>query len=158
MQWLYILAVYYSAMHFLIKNAFLAYYLRLSVHRRFRLSIGLGFGLNIGLLLINLLLIVFQCIPVAAAYNPLMRLRGAECMNRYYILMAPSTVVRPRGYPSCSYIPICRTVILNTDSRTSFSISTSLFFRSRLSGDCKCHSAKSSASYRCSRLEEYRSS
>ncbi|KAL5371788.1 hypothetical protein PMIN06_012021 [Paraphaeosphaeria minitans] len=91
-KWLYILAIYYSTMHFFIKNAFLTYYLRLSIHRGFRLFIGLGFGLNIGLFLINLLLIVFQCIPVAAAYKPLMRLKGAECMNRYYVLMAPSTV------------------------------------------------------------------
>ncbi|KAL1610527.1 hypothetical protein SLS60_002196 [Paraconiothyrium brasiliense] len=91
-KWLYILAIYYSTMHFLIKNAFLTYYLRLSINRGFRLWVGLGFGLNIGLLLINLLLIVFQCVPVAAAFNPLMRLAGAECMNRYYVLMAPSTV------------------------------------------------------------------
>lgn len=80
-------------MHFLLKNAFLTYYLRLSIHRGFRLFVGLGFGLNIGLLLINLLLIVFQCIPVAAAYTPLLRLKGAGCMNRYYVLMGPSSVV-----------------------------------------------------------------
>lgn len=80
-------------MHFLIKNAFLAYYLRLSRQRSFRLFVGLGFGLNIGLLVINILLIVFQCIPVAAAFDPLKRLAGAECMNRYYVLLAPSTVV-----------------------------------------------------------------
>ena len=80
-------------MHFLIKNAFLTYYLRLSINRVFRLYVGLGFGLNIGLLLINLALIVFQCIPVAAAFTPRLRLLGAECMNRYYVLMAPSTVV-----------------------------------------------------------------
>ncbi|KAK3214909.1 hypothetical protein GRF29_19g1663200 [Pseudopithomyces chartarum] len=79
-------------MHFLIKNAFLTYYLRLSIHRSFRLWVGLGFGLNIGLLLINLALIVFQCIPVAAAFTPLLRIKGAECMNRYYVLLAPSTL------------------------------------------------------------------
>jgi hypothetical protein len=93
-KWLYILAVYYSTMHFLIKNAFLTYYLRLSIHRSFRLWVGLGFGLNIGLFLINLALIVFQCIPVAAAFTPLLRIKGAECMNRYYVLLAPSTLVQ----------------------------------------------------------------
>ncbi|KAF1972592.1 hypothetical protein BU23DRAFT_568809 [Bimuria novae-zelandiae CBS 107.79] len=91
-KWLYILAVYYSTMHFLIKYAFLTYYLRLSINHAFRLYVSPGFGLNIGLLLINLALIVFQCIPVAAAFTPLLRIAGAECMNGYYILMAPSTV------------------------------------------------------------------
>jgi hypothetical protein len=43
-------------MHFLIKNTF---YLRLLPTRIF----GVGFGLNISLLIINILLIIFQCIP-----------------------------------------------------------------------------------------------
>ena len=135
-KWLYILAVYYSTMHFLIKNAFLTYYLRLSVQRSFRLFIGLGFGLNIGLLLINLLLIVVQCIPVAAAFNPLRRIAGAECMNRYYVLMAPSTVVSSayRKVPALS---------ADQDLRTSSSTSTSSLSPFQPFGASRCPGAKS---------------
>jgi hypothetical protein len=57
-------------MHFMLKNAFLAFYLRLSLDRFFRFFIGFRFGLNMALLLINILIIVFQCIPVQAAYKP----------------------------------------------------------------------------------------
>ena len=51
----------------MIKNTFLASYFCLSPNRIFRLWIGVGFGLNIGLLFINIMLLVFQCIPVSAA-------------------------------------------------------------------------------------------
>ena len=86
------MAVYYSVMHFLIKAAFLTYYLRLSPNRIFRLWVGVGFGLNIGLLIINLLIIVFQCIPVSAALTIKGRLT-AQCMNQHFVLMAPAVVV-----------------------------------------------------------------
>lgn len=133
-KWLYILAVYYSTMHFLIKNAFLTYYLRLSINRSFRLWVGLGFGLNIGLLLINLALIVFQCIPVAAAFTPMLRIKGAECMNRYYVLMAPSTVVRTifRGNKEPELIQY---------DRTLFSTSMYSYSPSRPSGNSRCPGA-----------------
>jgi hypothetical protein len=91
---MYILAVYYSGMHFLIKNAFLAFYLRLSPNRIFRLWIGVGFGLNVGLLFINILLLVFQCIPVSAALSVLGRLES-QCMNQEFTLYGPATIVRP---------------------------------------------------------------
>ena len=86
------MAVYYSVMHFLIKAAFLTYYLRLSPNRIFRLWVGVGFGLNTGLLIINLLIIVFQCIPVSAALTIKGRLT-AQCMNQHFVLMAPAVVV-----------------------------------------------------------------
>jgi hypothetical protein len=79
-------------MHFLIKNAFLAYYLRLSPNRTFRLWVGVGFGLNFGAFMAGLLILVFQCIPVSAALNTLARLK-AQCMDRYFMLFAPAAIV-----------------------------------------------------------------
>jgi hypothetical protein len=92
-QFLYILPLYYTAMHLLIKAAFLTYYLRLSPNRRCRLWIGVGFGLNFGSFMISLLIFVFQCIPVSAALKNLGRLRG-QCMDREFVLFAPSAIVR----------------------------------------------------------------
>ncbi|KAF2830397.1 hypothetical protein CC86DRAFT_261262, partial [Ophiobolus disseminans] len=89
--YLYVTAVYYSAMHFLIKVAFLTYYLRLSPNHKFRLKVGVGFGLNIGSLFINLLIDVFQCIPVPAALTLMGRLT-AQCMNQHFVLVAPAVI------------------------------------------------------------------
>ncbi|KAF2025770.1 hypothetical protein EK21DRAFT_103697 [Setomelanomma holmii] len=58
-------------MHFLIKSAFLTYYLSLSPNRVFRLWIG--------------------CIPVSAALGTLARLR-AQCMDREFVLLAPAVI------------------------------------------------------------------
>ncbi|KAH7396962.1 hypothetical protein DE146DRAFT_614940 [Phaeosphaeria sp. MPI-PUGE-AT-0046c] len=76
-------------MHFLIKSAFLAYYLRLSPNRTFRLWVGVGFGLVYGSLLIGIIILVFQCIPISAALKLVDRLR-AQCMNRQFVLYAPA--------------------------------------------------------------------
>jgi hypothetical protein len=80
-------------MHLLIKAAFLTYYLRLSPNRHFRLWIGVGFGINFGSFMISLLIFVFQCVPVRAALTTLGRLR-AQCMDREFVLFAPSAIVR----------------------------------------------------------------
>ncbi|EFQ95832.1 hypothetical protein PTT_04702 [Pyrenophora teres f. teres 0-1] len=90
-QYLYVLAIYYSLTHFLIKSTFLAFYLRLSPNRTFRLWTGIGMGLNVGSLLINLLIIIFQCIPVSAALHTLARVR-ATCMDRDFVLIGPAVV------------------------------------------------------------------
>lgn len=87
------MALYLGCVLFYNALRILTFYLRLLSQRGFRLFIGFGCGLNVNICLINLLLIIFQCTPVAAAFDPLMQLRGAECMNRYYVLLAPSTVV-----------------------------------------------------------------
>ncbi|KAL5113675.1 hypothetical protein ACEQ8H_008462 [Pleosporales sp. CAS-2024a] len=90
-RYLYILSVYYALMHFLIKSAFLTYYLRLSPNRSFRTWIGVGYGLNFGSLMVSIFVIVFQCIPVKAALTTLGRL-DATCMDRRFILFAPSSM------------------------------------------------------------------
>jgi hypothetical protein len=59
------------------------------------LWVGVGFGLNFGALIVGLLILVFQCIPVSAALNPLRRLK-ALCMDRYFMLFAPAAVVSVR--------------------------------------------------------------
>lgn len=91
-QYLYILPIYYHFIHFLIKSAFLAYYLRLSPNRTFRLWVGVGFGLVFGSLLIGILILVFQCIPVRAALELIDRLK-AQCMDRQFVPYAPAAIV-----------------------------------------------------------------
>ncbi|RMZ74484.1 integral membrane [Pyrenophora seminiperda CCB06] len=90
-EYLYVLGIYYSLIHFIIKSTFLAFYLRLSPNRVFHLWTGVGFGLNVGSLIVNLLILVFQCIPVSAALHILARLR-ATCMDRNFVLIAPAVV------------------------------------------------------------------
>jgi hypothetical protein len=86
------MAVYYFIMHYLIKTVFLTFYMRLSPNRIFRLWIGIGFGINTGSLLINFLIIVFQCKPISAALSTVARLT-ANCMHRDFVFIAPGIVV-----------------------------------------------------------------
>jgi hypothetical protein len=86
------MAVYYSTMHYLIKTASLAFYLRPSPNRGFRLWIGIGFGINTGLLLINILIIVFQCKPISAALSTMARLT-ANCVDGDFVFVTPDVVV-----------------------------------------------------------------
>ncbi|KAF1911462.1 hypothetical protein BDU57DRAFT_461805 [Ampelomyces quisqualis] len=90
-RYLYILPIYYTFMHFIIKNAFLAYYLRLSPNRNFRLWVGVGFGLNMCSFLYALLIVVFQCTPVTAALKTLARLT-AQCTDRQFVLYTPAVI------------------------------------------------------------------
>jgi len=90
-QYFYAMSVYYSVMHFLIKGTFLTFFLRLSPNRTFWLWTGVGFGLNIGMVMINIFFIVFQCIPISAAWNTLARI-NAQCLNPQFIVYGPGAV------------------------------------------------------------------
>jgi len=136
------MAVYYCAMHALIKVAFLIYCLRSSSNRRFRLWVGVGFGLNIGLL-INLMMIGFQCLPVSAALTIQGRLTG-QCVNQHVSLVAPAVSVRtPYTYFYPVYLPFDRT-------SSSTSTSSSCLFPS--SPSSKCLYARRSPSSQSSHL------
>lgn len=106
------MGVHYSVMHALIKASFLFYYMRLSPNRKFRLWVGVGFGLNVGLLCINLMIIVFQCIPVSAALTIKGRLTG-QCMKQHFVLMAPAVIVRTRYTDSSSMLTTPKNVLLD---------------------------------------------
>lgn len=123
-------------MHFLIKSAFLAFYLRLSPNRTFRLWVGVGFGLVYGSLLIGILILVFQCVPVASALKLADRLKS-QCMNREFILYAPAATVSTPFH--------CRQFVIDF-IRTSSLISMSLSCPSRRLRACKCLVGKSGVS------------
>jgi hypothetical protein len=99
-------------MHLLIKAAFLTYYLRLSPNRVFRLWIGVGFGINFGSFMISLLIFVFQCVPVSAALTTLGRLR-AQCMDREFVLFAPSAIVRLLESTAIAHTNASQNVVLD---------------------------------------------
>jgi hypothetical protein len=86
------MAVYYFTMHYVFKIAFLTFYLRLSTNRKFYLWIGVGFDLNTGSLLINILIIVFQCKLISAALSTMARVT-ANCMDRDFVFVAPGVLV-----------------------------------------------------------------
>jgi hypothetical protein len=132
------MSVYYFTMHYLIKTAFLTFYLRLSPNRRFRFWVGFGFGINTGSLVINILIIVFQCIPVSAALSTVARLT-ASCMDRNFVFVAPAVIV--------SAIPNQRTPRTDRDRRMSYSTFTSSCSQSPFSGGFKCREVKRSLSY-----------
>ncbi|XPS69626.1 hypothetical protein M3J09_001888 [Ascochyta lentis] len=85
--------IYYAILHFIVRSAFFTFYLQFSNQSNLRFWIGMGFGLNIMLLIIDVLLIVFQCKPIAATFEPLQRLT-AQCMDQEFGLYAPAVLVR----------------------------------------------------------------
>ncbi|KAF2853039.1 hypothetical protein T440DRAFT_497058 [Plenodomus tracheiphilus IPT5] len=91
-EYLYVMSVYYSVMHFLIKGTFLTFFLRLSPNRKFRLCVGVGYGLNIGMLITNMFFIVFQCFPISAAWNTLARIK-AQCINQQFSVHGPDIFI-----------------------------------------------------------------
>lgn len=90
-KYFYAMSVYYSVMHFAIKGTFLVFFLRLSPNRTFWLWTGIGLGLNVGMVMINIFFIVFQCVPISAAWKPLARI-NAQCINPQFILYGPGAV------------------------------------------------------------------
>jgi hypothetical protein len=132
------MSVYYFVMHYLIKTTFLTFYLRLSPNRKFRLWVGFGFGINTGSLLINILIIVFQCVPISAALSTAARLT-ARCMDRNFVFIAPAVVV--------SAFVSLKLVRTDRDLRMSYSTSLSSCCQFPYCGDFKCREVKRSLLY-----------
>jgi hypothetical protein len=132
------MSVYYFVMHYLIKTTFLTFYLRLSPNRKFRLWVGFGFGINTGSLLINILIIVFQCIPISAALSTVARLT-ARCMDRNFVFIAPAVVV--------SAFVSQKLVRTDQDLRMSYLTFVSSCCQFPYSGDFKCREVKRSPLY-----------
>lgn len=52
----------------------------------------MGFGMNGMLLIANVLLVIFQCDPVTAAFKP-MESMTAQCMDAKFAQLAPAILV-----------------------------------------------------------------
>ena len=80
-------------LHFVLRTAFFILYLQLSSHTaRYLFWIGMGIGMGGMLLIFNVLIIVFQCQPITAAFHPMERLT-AQCMNTRFVAFAPAVLV-----------------------------------------------------------------
>ncbi|KAF2202070.1 hypothetical protein GQ43DRAFT_10513 [Delitschia confertaspora ATCC 74209] len=88
-KWLFIEEVFYYCVHFVIKNAFLFFYLRLSPDKNFRLMVFLGFGTNAAIFVINVLMAFFQCVPMDEIFHPGTH-PNAFCIEKLVLLIVPS--------------------------------------------------------------------
>ncbi|KAF1352735.1 hypothetical protein EJ07DRAFT_35695, partial [Lizonia empirigonia] len=91
LTWLFVTSIYYALLHFIIRTAFFTLYLQFSAQSNFRFWIGMGFGMNGMLLIANVLLVVFQCDPVTAAFKPIERMT-AQCMDAEFAQLAPAVL------------------------------------------------------------------
>ncbi|KAF2626215.1 hypothetical protein BU25DRAFT_103706 [Macroventuria anomochaeta] len=80
-----------AVLHFIIRAAFFILYLQFSAQSNFRLWIGLGFGVNGMLIILNMLIIVFRCKPITAAFRPMERMT-AQCMDTEFVVFAPAVL------------------------------------------------------------------
>jgi len=81
---------YYAFMHFIIKLCILAFYLRLSPQRSFRLAVYGTIVLNTACTLAIWLLFCFQCIPMKAFWSPM---REAKCLPPVLLWFLPASLV-----------------------------------------------------------------
>ncbi|KAL6150343.1 hypothetical protein ACJQWK_00607 [Exserohilum turcicum] len=115
-KWLFIEEIVYYCVHWVIKSAFLLFYMRLSPKRGFRMAIHIAGGFNTAILIINVyvlycialdqasrltcttsFLACFQCVPFEAILKP-GSIPGAKCIPTMAVLLVPSILVK---LPSC---------------------------------------------------------
>jgi len=89
MKWLFIEEVFYYFTHWVIKQAFLLFYLRLSPRANFQRMVWVTMGLNTAFCIINWLLAFLQCIPFDAILHP-QKHPNAKCMNPLILFVIPS--------------------------------------------------------------------
>jgi hypothetical protein len=92
----------YSWMHFIIKMAFLLFYLRFAT-KRFRKLVYCTMAINIVFTLIILLLYCFQCMPLDAFFNPALH-PNVKCVHNSVLAFVPAAFVGHLS-PSCCAIP-----------------------------------------------------
>ncbi|KAF2493711.1 hypothetical protein BU16DRAFT_562676 [Lophium mytilinum] len=88
-KWLFVEEVYYYFTHWVIKQAFLLFYLRLSQRPNFQRMVWVTMALNTAFLVINWLLAFLQCTPFDAIFHPENH-PEAHCMNSLVLLIIPS--------------------------------------------------------------------
>ncbi|KAF5850522.1 hypothetical protein GGP41_002751 [Bipolaris sorokiniana] len=93
LKWLFIEQVAYYSVHWVIKSAFLLFYLRLSTRKPFRIAICIGGAINGTILIINTLMACFQCVPFDEILHPGTH-PNAVCINRLAMLIVPSVLIQ----------------------------------------------------------------
>ncbi|PMD65643.1 uncharacterized protein K444DRAFT_608218 [Hyaloscypha bicolor E] len=81
--------IYYIWMHWVIKMAFLLFYLRFATTRTFRCLVYGTMGLNTIFSIITWLLYVLQCMPLDAIFHPAAHPK-AKCVDRAVLAFAPT--------------------------------------------------------------------
>ncbi|KAF1830898.1 hypothetical protein BDW02DRAFT_79083 [Decorospora gaudefroyi] len=89
LKWLFVEEVIYYSVHWVIKSAFLFFYLRLSPNPTFRKFVYIGVGLNGAIWIINVLMACFQCVPFDEILHPGTH-PDAKCISRLALLIVPS--------------------------------------------------------------------
>jgi Fungal rhodopsin domain len=84
--------IYYIWMHWVIKMAFLLFYLRFATTRTFRYLVYGTMGLNTIFSLITWLLYVLQCVPLDAVFHPAAH-PTAKCLDRRVLAFVPTAFV-----------------------------------------------------------------
>lgn len=84
--------IYYIWMHWVIKMAFLLFYLRFATTRTFRYLVYGTMGLNTIFSLITWLLYVLQCVPLDAVFHPAAH-PTAKCIDRSVLAFVPTAFV-----------------------------------------------------------------
>ncbi|KAF1352738.1 hypothetical protein EJ07DRAFT_23355, partial [Lizonia empirigonia] len=86
---LFVEEVYYYFVHWVIKFAFLFFYLRLSPDRTFRRLVYFGMATNIAIFVVNILLACLQCMPFDEILHPGTH-PEAKCIPPIVLLVVPS--------------------------------------------------------------------
>lgn len=85
----------YTWMHFIIKVAFLLFYLRFAT-KLFRKLVYVTMGINVIFTLATILLYCFQCLPLDAFFHP-ERHPNVKCVSKSFLAYVPAAFV---GWPS----------------------------------------------------------
>jgi hypothetical protein len=94
-QALFVEEIYYIWMHWVIKTAFLLFYLRFANTRVFTTLVYCTMGLNTLFAIITWLLYCLQCVPLDAYFHPAAH-PTVKCLNRSILAFVPAAFV---SYP-----------------------------------------------------------
>lgn len=97
--------IVYFFVHWVVKQTFLFFYLRLSKEKIFRHLIFATMVLNFLVLVVNWLLAFFQCIPFGAILHP-QNFPDAVCINSIVLFLVPAILVCRYNFLSTSVIPL----------------------------------------------------
>ncbi|EYE98765.1 uncharacterized protein EURHEDRAFT_373853 [Aspergillus ruber CBS 135680] len=90
-KWLFIEEIYWMFLHWVIKQAFLLFYLRLSPQRGFQIAVYITMGINTSFTIINCMLGFMQCRPMDAMIHPELY-PNAQCLSQYVVMMVPTAL------------------------------------------------------------------
>ncbi|KAF2130545.1 hypothetical protein P153DRAFT_220463 [Dothidotthia symphoricarpi CBS 119687] len=88
---LFVEEVYYYFVHWVIKSAFLFFYLRLSPKKTFRMFVFIGMATNMAIFIANTLIAVLQCTPFDEIFHPGTH-PDAKCLHKIILLIVPSVL------------------------------------------------------------------